>query len=234
MPQLSQSFFQKILVMEAGYQDFSNDKGNYACGVLAGTNRGVSAIAYQEYTGRCPSVADMEAIDDAFAWGFYNWFWNRFRIDEIEDTDTANLVMNNFMGAPKYAAQSLQRALNRFGYALAVDGIIGSKTLTALNHAVSQNKATTYNAIRDEWIDYLRGVTYGVAITNRVNKHFPPMGSQAGQVVAGGIGMQEARIKTMLRAARKGNWRSIGILSLALLGLLVLVPVAGLTIRKLV
>jgi len=232
MPQLSQSFFQKILFIEAGYQKLSDDKGNIACGILAGTNRGVSAIAYQEYTGRCPSVADMESIDDAFAWDFYNWFWNRFRIDEIEDTDVANLVMNNFMGAPKYAAQSLQRAMNRFGYGLAVDGIIGSKTLTAVNHAVSQNKPASYNAIRDEWIDYLRGVTYGVAITRRVNTHFPPMQVQTQEVVAGGIGLQEARIKTMIRAARKGNWRDIATLSLILIGLIGLILLAGLTIRK--
>ena len=235
MPQLSQNFFQTILSMEGGYQAFSDDKGNYACGILAGTNRGVSAIAYQEYTKRCPSVADMQNIDDSFAWGFYNWYWNRLRIDEIEDTDVANLVMNNFMGAPKPAAQALQRAMNRFGYGLAVDGIAGNNTIAAVNHAVSQDKPAAYNAIRDEWIMYLKGVTYGVAITKRVNDYFPAMPqSQSGPVVSTGIGYQEARIKTMYRSALKGNWRDMVTLCAIILGLALLVTFVLLTFNKLV
>lgn len=222
MPQLSQEFFQKILQMEGGYQNLTNDNGNYACGKLAGTNRGVSAIAYYEYTGRCPSVSDMMAIDNAFAWSFYNWYWDKFRIDEIEDFDIANLVMNNFMGAPLYAAQSLQRALNRFGYNLAVDGKMGSKTIAATNDAVRQNKAKTYNAIREEWIAYLQNVTWAAALTARVNRHFPAWSEteSADESIAAGASFQEARIVAALRGAADGDWSDIGFLILVFMGLL--------------
>ena len=54
-----------ILKHEGGFQISSKDKGNYnSAGDLVGTNFGISAPVYEEYTGKTPSVSDMKNITE--------------------------------------------------------------------------------------------------------------------------------------------------------------------------
>jgi lysozyme family protein len=202
MAVLTQAFFNTILAMEGGYQNDPDDSGNYACGNQVGTNMGIAAPSYQTYTGRCPSVYDMKAIDQAFAWGFYNWYWERFNIHRIENQKLAELVMNNTMGSPANACKTEQRALIRLGYRfvmvdgvrkeVTVDGARGPITIAALNLAARQNLPRIYNAIRAEWIAYLERLNskFLPGWMIRLNRHFPTMAAGigiAGAAVVAGI-----------------------------------------------
>lgn len=183
--------------MEGGYQNFKEDKGNVACGVQAGTNMGVSAVAYYTWTKRCPTQKDMEYLTQAEALQFYKWYWNFYNIDGINNQVIAELVMNNTMGAPKRAAEAEQRALQRLGYDVAEDGARGPITLAALNDAAQKNMPRLYNTIREEWVNYLLSLNnkkFEDGWMYRMNRFYPVMaGAEAvppppkSQMAGGGI-----------------------------------------------
>jgi len=113
MSQLTPTFFQTILKIEGGYQNRSDDNGNYSCGILVGTNMGVSGVALTDWYGRCVSADEVRALDPQTAFEFYAWYFDRYRLYEIQDQKFAELLMNNTMGSPAGAARAEQKALNR-------------------------------------------------------------------------------------------------------------------------
>lgn len=180
MSQLTQSFFEKILTAEGGYQNQSADSGNFnRCGVNAGTKYGITPNAWQEYSGQqCPSTETMKNLTQTQAWGFMDWWGNRWRIWEIYDQDFAELVFNAFYSNPSAAAKNLQLTLNQRGYTLAPDGIMGSKTLAAINVETAKDKAELYNVYREAWLSYLLSLgntQYTAGWTNRMDTFFPPL-----------------------------------------------------------
>jgi len=178
MAQLTPDFFETILKMEGGYQDIPEDTGNYACGVLVGTNMGVSAVALSNWYNRCITRDEMENLDVDTAFSFYAWYFDIYNCYKIESQKLAELCMNNTMGSPTGAAKTEQRALNKLGYNVTVDGNRGPNTLAALNAAWKRSPSTIYNAIRDEWIVYLKSLNRPQFIDGwlyRVNKYFPAM-----------------------------------------------------------
>ena len=180
MAQLTQAFFQKILAIEGGYQDHPDDSGNYACGQLIGTKYGVSAVAYSTWVGRCPSVDEIKNMSTATAFGFYAWYFDKYNLYPIQSQQFFELLANNTMGSPVNAAKVEQRALNKIGYNLSVDGIRGSATLAALNDAWQKNPAQIYNLIRADWIAYLHGLNKPQFLQGwlyRMNTYFPALGA---------------------------------------------------------
>jgi len=179
MSQLTTIFFEKILAAEGGYQNQSSDSGNFnRCGVNAGSKYGITSNAWHEYSGQqCPGAETMKNLTQAQAWDFMAWWGNRWRIWEIYDQDFAELVFNAFYGNPSAAAKTLQLTLNQRGYTLAPDGIMGSKTLAAVNVETVKDKTGLYNAYRVAWLSYLQSLgnaTYTAGWTNRMNTFFPP------------------------------------------------------------
>ena len=180
MSHLTQSFFEKILSAEGGYQNQSADSGNFnRCGVNAGTKYGITPNAWQEFTGQqCPDPDTMKNLTQTQAWGFMDWWGNRWRIWEIYDQDFAELVFNAFYGNPSAAAKTLQLTLNKRGYTLAPDAIMGSKTLAAVNVETAEDKTGLYNAYREAWLFYLQSLGnghYSSGWANRMNIFFPPL-----------------------------------------------------------
>ncbi len=186
MAQLTPAFFKTILQMEGGYQNRPDDNGNYnSCGDLAGTNMGVSAVALSDWYGRCVSQAEMQALTQQQAFDFYAWYFDRLNLFEIENQDFAQLLMNNAMGSPTGAAKAEQRALNRMGYSVSVDGVRGPQTIEALNAAYRKNPAGIYNLVREEWINYLQSINKPQFIDGwlyRMNRFFPPKGMPAASI----------------------------------------------------
>jgi len=197
MAQLTPQFFQTILKIEGGYQAMSDDTGNYCGGQLIGTKYGVSAVAFGTWVGRCPTVAEMKALTTDTAYQFYTWYFDRFNLYPIESQKFFELLANNTMGSPAGAARAEQRALNRLGYAVAVDGARGAATIGALNAAWRNNQTAIYNAVREEWIKHLESINKPQFLPGwmyRLNTYFPPLGAAAGA----GIGAAIAIIFTFL------------------------------------
>ena len=186
MAQLTPAFFQTILKIEGGYQAFPDDNGNYCAGALVGTKYGVSAVAFGTWAGRCPTVDEMKALTTDTAYQFYAWYFDRYNLYPIEDQKFFELLANNTMGSPAAAARAEQKALNRLGYSVQVDGVRGNATIAALNAAWRANPSRIYNAVRDEWVKYLYSINKPQFLPGwlkRLDNYFPPMG-----IAAVGIG----------------------------------------------
>ncbi len=198
MAQLTQSFFQTILKIEGGYQAMPDDNGNYACGQLIGTKYGVSAVAYSTWVGRCPTVQEMKALTTDTAYQFYSWYFHQYNLYAIESQKLFELLANNTMGSPAGAARVEQRALNRLGYGVAVDGQRGPATVAALNDAWRTRPADIYNTVRDEWVKYLESINKPQFLQGwmyRLNTYFPPI---SGAAVGLGIGAAALLIAALL------------------------------------
>ena len=180
MSQLTHEFFKTILKMEGGYQNRTDDTGNWnPCGELAGTNMGVSAVALSEWVGRCVTESEMRTLDQATAFNFYAWYFDKYRLFEIQDQKFAELLMNNAMGSPGGATRSAQRALNALGFNIQVDGSMGQQTINALNDAWRKNPAGIYNMVRDQWLLYLKSINKPQFLDGwiyRLDKYFPALG----------------------------------------------------------
>lgn len=183
MAQLTPDFFRKILKIEGGYQNRTDDSGNYACGQLIGTNMGISAGALETWWGRCPTVAEMRGLTQAQAFDFYAWYFNQYNLYQVENQQFFELLANNTMGSPLNAARAEQRVLNRLGYPVAVDGQRGPNTISALNKAWRANSTSVYNGIRSEWISYLQSINKPQFLPgwmHRLDNFFPPLGGTVG------------------------------------------------------
>lgn len=190
MAQLTQPFFKKILAIEGGYQAFPTDNGNYCQGQLVGTKYGMSAVAVSTWWGRCPSVEEMKALTESDAFNFYAWYFDRFGLYSIQSQQIFELVANNTMGSPANAAKVLQRALNKFGYNVALDGAYGPQTIEATNKAFSANGANFYNTLRNDWVQYLKDLNRPEFIEGwmyRMNKYFPPISGEMGTSLGLGL-----------------------------------------------
>ena len=176
MAQLTPQFFQTILNIEGGFQIHPGDTGNYCQGQLVGTKYGMSAVAVSAWWSRCPSEDEMRNLTTDDAKAFYAWYFDRYNLFGIENQQFFELLANNAMGSPGNAAKVAQRSLNQFGYNVSVDGAIGPQTLAALNDAWERHGAKIYNAIREAWVEYLKGLNRPEFIEGwmyRMNKYFP-------------------------------------------------------------
>jgi len=197
MAQLTPTFFNTILKIEGGYQAMPDDSGNYACGQLIGTKYGVSAVSYSTWVNRCPTVQEIKDMTTDMARSFYAWYFDRYNLFQIENQKFFELLANNTMGSPAGAARVEQRALRSLGYPVAVDGNRGPATVAALNDAWRKRPADIYNAVRAEWITYLKSINKPQFLQGwlyRLDTYFPPMGTAAGL----GIGAAALLIAALL------------------------------------
>lgn len=177
MAQLTAQFFQTILKIEGGFQNMPSDSGNYCNGQLVGTNYGMSAVAVATWWGRCPTEQEMRNLTLNDAWAFYGWYFHRYNLFQIENQQFFELLANNAMGSPANAAKVAQRALNKLGYSVSVDGVYGPQTIGALNDAWKRFGPKIYNTVREDWVAYLKSLSHLPQFIdgwmNRMNKHFP-------------------------------------------------------------
>lgn len=183
MAQLTPQFFQTILKIEGGYQAHPSDNGNYCGGVNAGTKYGMSAVAVGSWWGRCPTAQEMQALTQQDAYSFYSWYFDRYNLYRVENQQLFELLANNTMGSPANAAKVEQRALNKLGYSVAVDGQRGPQTIQAINDAWRRYGTEFYNMVRLDWVAYLKSLNRPEFIDGwlyRMNRYFPPLSVSAG------------------------------------------------------
>lgn len=130
-----------ILRHEGGLADHPNDPGGL-------TNFGISQRSYPNLDIRNLTKEDAKAI-------YRRDFWNKIRGDEIINQQVANQVLDFAVNSgPAQAGRSLQRVINRvtrIDPPLTVDGVIGTKTITALNQS---NPARINNELVQERLSF--------------------------------------------------------------------------------
>jgi lysozyme family protein len=125
-----------VLAHEGGYVDSAADNGGAThYGISLRFLRTLPALAGDINNDGHVSAEDIQALTPATAADFYRrYFWDHYRLGEIQDLDVATKLFNFFVNMRgKTAALIAQRAVNDLGHNLYLDGIAGSKTLAALN-----------------------------------------------------------------------------------------------------
>lgn len=89
----------KTLNFEQGFQNYANDRANYTkSGKLLGTNRGISAIAYQAYLGKEPTLAQIKAITPEIAKAvYYKLFWLPINGDRLKSDGVAWVIFDSYI-----------------------------------------------------------------------------------------------------------------------------------------
>lgn len=117
-----------ILSFEGGYVNDPADPGG-------ATNRGVTiatwkAVGYDKDGDGDIDVDDLKKItaEDAVNRVMKPHYWDRWRADEIKSQSVANIVVDWVWASGKYGITEVQKILG-----VTVDGVVGPKTLAALN-----------------------------------------------------------------------------------------------------
>jgi lysozyme family protein len=138
-----------VLNIEGGYQNISNDPGNYnSLHQNVGTSHGISAPTYESYIGRPPSIADMKAITIPIATAIYKKnYWDAHNLSLISDQFIANHIFDMFVNmGPPNASEVIQSSINQIvPNQVNVDGIFGKITLNTLNSFIKKYGANNVN-----------------------------------------------------------------------------------------
>jgi len=177
MATLTDSFFQKILSMEGGYQNDPDDTGNYSAGHLVGTKYGVSAIGLSNWYGRPVTESEMRALTESQARDFYAYYFDFYNLFSIGDQELFELIANAYMGAPSAAARILRANFPSGDTGRLTDAYFAGISDVYYRHPY------LYDQFRNDWLDYLLGLSnkakYHKHWKKRMDDHYPVKGFPA-------------------------------------------------------
>lgn len=161
----------KTLNFEGGFQNFANDSANYTrSGKLVGTNRGISAIAYEQYLGKEPTVADIKAITPEIAKAvYYKLFWLPMQGDQLKNDGVAWVIFDSYiatgnlktarkginLGLGKKVIQETAVPFNTFTVNAVNKGDSATLIKSVVKANVEQRKAIGNEDFIDGWINRL-------------------------------------------------------------------------------
>lgn len=163
---------------EGGFSDNPNDSGG-------ATNKGVTLATFRQFYGQNKTVNDLKAITDA-QWLniFLSGYWNKVRATEISNQSIANIIVDwAWASGPDTAARKVQKIVN-----VDVDGIVGPKTLAAIN---AYNPQQLFDRIKSERISFVENLVKNrpkdsVFLTgwkNRINSFFFEAGGKVSNII---------------------------------------------------
>lgn len=137
-----------ILKWEGGFVDDSDDLGG-------ATNRGVTLATYMQYCRKkgypVPTVERLKNLSD------HEWteilktmYWDRWKADQIESQSVANILVDWVWASGNYGIKIPQQLLG-----VTVDGIVGLKTLEAVN---SRNSRELFDMIKIARFDFIEDI----------------------------------------------------------------------------
>ena len=130
-----------ILKWEGG---FVNDKDDLGCA----TNMGVTIATYRSVFGSKKTVKDLKRMTRV-QWGiiFKKYYWDKWKADDINDQNVANILVDWLWCSGYYGIKIPQEVLG-----VSVDGIVGSKTIAAIN---ARDGRELFDTIKQERKDYI-------------------------------------------------------------------------------
>ncbi|MDO4929627.1 MAG: glycosyl hydrolase 108 family protein [Bacteroidales bacterium] len=134
-----------ILSFEGGYTDDPYDLGG-------ATYKGVTLSTYKSYCAQrglpTPTKEDLRALTDT-EWDdiFKGMYWDVWQADDIADQSVANILVDWVWASGAYGIKIPQRVLE-----VAADGIVGAKTMAALN---AQEPRTLFARLKQERLDFI-------------------------------------------------------------------------------
>lgn len=137
-----------ILSWEGGFVNDPDDLGG-------ATNKGVTLTTFTAWRKKMglatPTVADLKNISDA-EWDnvFKAMFWDKWHGDDIKDQSVANMLVDWLWASGNYGIRIPQSVLR-----VDVDGIVGPKTIAALNQ---QPPSLFFQRLKQERKDYIERI----------------------------------------------------------------------------
>jgi len=123
----------KLLEHEGGFTDLPADPGG-------ATNFGITQRELSRVYQKLHLPADVRSLtlDDAKKYYRIEW-WEPFHYDAINSIAVGAKIFDMAVNMGAHQAHELvQRALNDLGYRLKVDGLLGGKTLGAINDCINR------------------------------------------------------------------------------------------------
>lgn len=130
-----------ILRWEGGYINDQADLGKQ-------TNKGVTLSTYRSVFGKNKTVSDLKKItDEQWEFIFKKFYWDKWKADDIKDQNVANILVDWLWCSGSYGIKIPQQVLG-----VSVDGIVGSKTIAAIN---ARDGRELFDTIKQERKDYV-------------------------------------------------------------------------------
>lgn len=158
---------------EGGFANVKGDRGG-------ATKWGVTIGTFRMVYGKYKTVDDLKAMTEE-QWNhiFKVYFWDKWRADEITSQSVANILVDWVWASGAGTIKKIQKLLG-----VAVDGVVGRKTLEALNgypdgqhilfNRIKAQRTAYINAIatgtqqkfKKGWTRRLSGIQYGSLVYN--------------------------------------------------------------------
>lgn len=134
-----------ILRWEGGYVNDSADNGG-------ATNKGVTIATFRQFYGRDATIEQLKAMtDEQWLHIFKSGYWDKFKADGITNQSVANICVDwAWCSGIGTAVRQIQTLLG-----VAVDGLVGTKTLTAVNNA---NQRHLFAKIKSARLRYVENI----------------------------------------------------------------------------
>lgn len=152
-----------ILRWEGGYINDQADLGKQ-------TNKGVTLSTYRSVFGKNKTVSDLKKItDEQWEFIFKKFYWDKWKADDINDQNVANILVDWLWCSGSYGIKIPQRVLG-----VSVDGIVGSKTIAAINARDGRELFDTIKQERKDYIDRIcqtrpQNIKFKKGWLNRIN-----------------------------------------------------------------
>lgn len=161
-----------ILSWEGGYANVSGDSGGP-------TMKGVTIGTFRKVFGQNKTVEDLKNItDDQWLTIFKQYYWDKWKADEINSQSIANLLVDWVWGSGVHGIKNTQKILG-----VKIDGIVGKQTLGAINNYPNEHelfdrlwkeREDYFNRIAkgekkkflNGWMNRLRGIQYMKLVCN--------------------------------------------------------------------
>ena len=133
-----------ILKWEGGFVYDKDDLGG-------ATNRGVTLATYRSVFGNKKTANDLKRMTQA-QWGviFKKYYWDKWKADDIKDQNVANILVDWLWCSGSYGIKIPQKVLG-----VSIDGIVGTKTIAAIN---ARDGRDLFDTIRQERKDYIDSI----------------------------------------------------------------------------
>lgn len=130
-----------ILKWEGGFVNDPLDKGG-------ATNKGITIATFRQFYGKDATVEQLKRItDEQWLHVFKAGYWDRWQADRIINQAVANILVDWVWASGVHGIKIPQRILG-----VTEDGIVGEKTIAALN---AQNPAGLFAKIHAERIKFV-------------------------------------------------------------------------------
>ena len=145
-----------ILQWEGGFVNDPLDKGG-------ATNKGVTMATYRQFYGENSTVEELKGITNK-QWNhiFKSGYWNRGKADEITSQPVANILVDWLWLSGSPAIKLPQELLN-----VVADGVVGPKTIAAVN---ARDARQLFDAIKARRVEYINNIIRNTPTNERFRK----------------------------------------------------------------